>query len=114
MPALKALIVNNDDTPVVFGNTTITAAPTGGTVAITPSQTTVTLCAANANRKGLAIYYDGAAILSVFLGASSVPIIKMGQGRSTYWEPPFPGYSGQVRGQWSAAESVTANVSEVV
>jgi len=89
--------------------------PTGGSPAafstatatqVAASATAVTILAANTARRGATFYYDAAAILYLLPGAgtptASVYQIKMGSGLYTYYELP-PGYTGIVKGIWSAA-----------
>lgn len=85
-------------TPATFSTATATqvAANTGA----------VTILAANTARKGASFYYEAAAILYLLPGAgtptASVYQVKMGSGLYTYYELP-PGYTGIVKGIWSAA-----------
>lgn len=74
-------------------------------VAATTSATTLS----DGNKRGVSVYYDGAAILYLLADASRTGTpsttnftVKMGDGYLTYWESPA-GYSGPVKGIWSAA-----------
>lgn len=90
------------------------AKPTAATVTpVAQSATVVTLLATNASRKGGAIYNDANRILYVKLGAGasasdhSFPLAPGG-----VWEIPFPSYTGQITGVWTAAGGGSARVTE--
>lgn len=79
---------------------------------VTASASATTLAQGSAlgvhgDRKGLSIYYDGAAILYLLVGdgtpSSSNFTAKLGDGFLSFWEPSQQGFDGAVQGIWSAA-----------
>lgn len=97
--------------PVQSGSSTITG---NGPQTVTAAVTDTLILAANVNRRGVAIFNDSTAILSLSIGTNaasasnrSVPIQPSG-----YYEMPF-GYTGQIRGVWSAVNGA-AKVTEFV
>lgn len=93
-------------TPAVFSTGTLSA--------VASSATAVTVLAANAARRSASVYYAGAAILYLSLGAgtptSTSYTVQMGQGLYTYFEAPI-GFTGIIQGIWSSAVG-SANVTE--
>jgi hypothetical protein len=92
--------------PIYVSGSSGAGSTTGTPTQVASNVAAQTILAANANRKGAGIYYDGAAILYLILSGttptSSVYTIKMGSGLATYYEPPA-NYTGIIRGIWSAA-----------
>lgn len=80
---------------------------------VASSATNVTLKAANASRRGLAIFNDSEAVLYVKFGAtasSSSFTVKIAAGG--YYEMPQPIYVGIVDGIWASANG-NARVTEL-
>ena len=100
--------------PVV---TSIAAAPAGvtgnGASTVTAAADTL-LIAANAARKGLAVFNDSTAALYLSMGttAASLTVFTCKIAAGSYYEVPF-GYTGAVRGIWSAATGA-ARLTEVI
>jgi hypothetical protein len=85
---------------------------TGATPTTFDSTSYATISASNANRKGLAIFNEGAGLLYVTLGTStttsSLYTVRLSAG--DYYEVPF-GYTGLVGGIFATAG--TARVTQV-
>lgn len=88
-------------------------APTASQASVASSAASVTLRAASAARKGLAIYNDSTAQLFLLLGAgpASATAFTIEMDPSSYYEVPF-NYTGIVTGVWSAVDGA-ARVTEV-
>lgn len=77
------------------------------------SATSVTLAAANPNRRGLLIYNDSTSVLFVKLGAAaSSSSYTVQVAANGYYELPQPIYIGIVDGVWAAANG-NARVTEL-
>lgn len=87
--------------------------PTNSTVtSVAGSATNVTLLAANAARRGAAVFNDSTAILYLKLGATASSTSHTVQvAASAYYEVPFD-YTGIVDGLWASATG-SARVTEV-
>lgn len=96
---------------------TTSAAPSitgSGPASVTAAVADTLLLAANANRRAASVTNDGTAVLYLSLGtnAASVTAFSAKLSAGAYYEVPG-GYSGAIRGYWSAA-SGAARVTEVV
>lgn len=92
------------------------AQPTTAVVtAVSQSATTVTLLAANANRRGAFIFNDATnRLLLVKLGSgASVTDFSVKMLPGSVFELPIPVYTGLVTGIWSGSGSGTAQVTEL-
>lgn len=88
------------------------AATTGGLTSVASTIVDTALLVANANRKGMSIYNDGAANLHVALGnAVTLTSFTVKLAPNDYYELPFK-YTGAVRGIWGAA-SGSARITEL-
>jgi hypothetical protein len=90
-------------------------APSRANVTTVPvSGATVTLLAANANRKGASIYNASTGTLYVKLGTGASAVsrtIPMASGG--YYEVPF-GYTEVITGAWSDGSTGQADVTEFI
>lgn len=92
----------------VTGSISIAPATTGTPTQVAASASAVTLLAANAGRKGATFVNDSTAILFLILSAttptSSVYTVALSAKGTigSYYEAPY-GYTGIVKGIWSAA-----------
>jgi len=74
----------------------------------------VTLLAANLNRRGAAIYNDSSAILYLKCGAAaSLTSFTVMMVPNAYFELPF-GYVGIVDGIWASASGGAARITEFI
>lgn len=91
------------------------AAPSSSTVAsVASSASSVTLQAANANRRGWSVYNDSTAVLYLKLGATaSTSSYTVQVPTGGFYELPAPYYRGVIDGIWSAANG-NARVTELV
>lgn len=91
-----------------------TAVTSNGPTSVTAAATDTLILAANTARRGCAIRNESTAVLKVSLGtnAASATAYTAEVAAQGYYETPF-GYSGQIRGIWSAANGF-ARVTEVV
>jgi hypothetical protein len=96
--------------PVVQNAAVVAAA---GVTTVASSATVVTLQAANADRRGLAIYNDGKQKLYVKLGAAASLIdFTVMIDKQEYYELPQPMYVGEVTGIWDSVDG-DARVTEL-
>lgn len=97
--------------PTVVVATGITSS---GPTSVTSAAADTLILAANTQRRGCAITNDSTATLKLSLGtnAASATAFTVSIAAAGYYEVPF-GYSGQIRGIWSAAYGA-ARVTEVV
>ena len=88
-------------------------ASTGTPTSVVAAVADTAILAANANRKTFTVFNDSTANLYLLVGAgaasTTVYTVKMAAG--SYYECPYPGYTGQVRGYWDAANG-NARVTE--
>lgn len=97
--------------PTVVVATSITS---NGPTSVTAAITDTLILAANTARRGCAMTNDSTATLKVSLGtnAASATAFTVLIAAAGYYEVPF-GYSGQIRGIWSAANG-SVRITEVV
>lgn len=85
-----------------------------GAASVASAASDTLILAANANRRGAAVFNDSTAVLSLSLGttAASSTVFTVKIASQGYYEIPF-GYAGQIRGIWASANGF-ARVTEVV
>lgn len=100
----------SDDTPIQV----VDAVATDATLSnVNGSASSVTLLAANTDRRGLLLVNDSTATLYLKYGATASTTsysVKMEPG--SYWEMPRPIYTGRIDGIWSAANGA-ARITEL-
>jgi hypothetical protein len=92
---------------------TATASSVSATSRIPSAAVDTLILAANSARRGATIYNSDANALQLLLatGAASATNFTIQLATNTYYEVPF-GYSGAIRGIWTAAGAGAAQVTE--
>jgi hypothetical protein len=85
-----------------------------GPTSVTAAITDTLILAANTARRGVIVYNDSSASLSLSVGtnAASAANRTLVISPNGYWELPF-GYTGQLRGIWTSATGA-AKVTEII
>ena len=106
-------------TATISGTPTVnvTALPTSATgtpTAVAASATSVTLLAANANRKGASVYNDSTAIMFLTLNATTTASLYTTQvpPNTLYEVPVTPVYTGAISALWASATG-NARITEM-
>lgn len=116
--SLPVVIASNQSTiPVTIGGTVAPIqSATGTTTQVGSNAASVTILAANANRKGASIFNDDANNLFLRLangGAASNTVYTVRLVQFAYFElPPAAIYTGAITGIWAAAGAGAARVTE--
>lgn len=77
---------------------------TGTLTSVTASITSVTVLAANANRKGALVFNDSTSVVYLaFASSASATAFTVKLAAGSYYEMPTPAYTGIITGIWVAA-----------
>lgn len=78
---------------------------------VTSSTSAQSFLTDNSNRKGMIVFNDSTSVLNLWLGkggktklTTSLYSVEIAAGG--YWEPPWPGFAGEVWGLWATANGV--------
>jgi hypothetical protein len=109
--SIKTTGAGTDADPYILGTGTA-GASTATVASVASSATNVTLLAANANRKGAAVYNESTAVLKLKLGATaSATSYTIQVAAGGYYEVPF-GFTGRIDGLWASADG-SARITEL-
>jgi len=79
---------------------------------VSATTTSITLLAANVNRRGAFVYNDSTAILYVNFGqTASSTQFAVQVNSETLYEMPHPAFTGELRGAWDATNG-SARITE--
>lgn len=110
----QAVMANGIPVTVASNQTPLTASTGAKTSVASNASSSVTILAANTNRKGALIYNDSTAILYLDLSGDTASSISYSVqiGAQGYFElPPQPVYTGAITGIWASANG-NARVTE--
>lgn len=111
-PSGISAVVNSDPSPNEYGIVTRTIPPiaqTSSVSSVPSSDTSVTLLAANSNRKGATFYNDSTSALYLKMGSTASDVsFTLKMAPHSYFEMPLPCYTGIIDGIWVSVDGAVS------